>query len=342
MNVTPPVVPSGPPPSNSRRTWLVPLLGIVGVALLVFLIARLGPARIIAELAHLRSVLPAVLAITSVKYVLQTAGWRLVLPQPERPRWTESIVATITGDALGYLTWAGPLTGEPVRALLIRDQVPVATGLAAGAAERIMYNLTAAVLVLIVLLILLAAVHPVWALVGFGVTAYGAFRFIRITRREPGPPGQVAPQIAAAGMAAGAVGPKPQRRFGRVIAAARLLWTERRGVLPALACLCFAQHAVLVSEAWVLLGALGGEEHLWEAFVFEAVTKVVNTVGMLVPARIGVSEGGSALLADALGFAASHGLSLALMRRARALSWAAVGLALMPLQERRARRTGSR
>jgi hypothetical protein len=129
--------------------------------------------------------------------------------------------------------------------------------------------------------------------------------------------------------------------MGRVIDAARLMWHERRGALPALALLCLLQHVVLVVEAWILLGALGGEGHVWEAFVFEAVTKIVNTAGMLVPARIGVSEGGSVLLADALGFAGSHGLSLALMRRARALIWAAVGLALMPLQEARARRAGA-
>jgi hypothetical protein len=342
VNVTIPVVPSGAPPSNSRRTWLVPLLGIVGVALLVFLIARLGPARIIAELAHLRSVLPAVLAITSVKYVLQAAGWRLVLPKRERPRWGESILATITGDALGYLTWAGPFTGEPVRALLIRDQVPVAAGLAAGAAERVMYNLSAAVLVLIVLLILLADLHPVWSAIAFAVSAYGAMRFVRIARRDPERSLYAGRHEAPPGAAAGTADRRPNRHFGRVIDAARLLWIERRGVLPALALLCFAQHAVLVIEARILLGALGGEASVWEAFVFEAVTKIVNTAGMLVPARIGVSEGGSALLADALGFAASHGLSLALMRRARALSWAAVGLALMPLQERRARRAGSR
>jgi hypothetical protein len=108
-------------------------------------------------------------------------------------------------------------------------------------------------------------------------------------------------------------------------------------VLPAIAFLCLAQHAILVGEAYLMLSALGGGTTLTTALVFEAVTKIVNTAGMLVPARVGVSEGGSALLADALGFAASHGLSLALMRRVRALIWAGVGLALLPFLEARAR-----
>jgi hypothetical protein len=200
-----------------------------------------------------------------------------------------------------------------------------------------MYNVTAAVLVWVVLLILLARVHPLWALTGLVVSALGGTRFVRFARRQPPPP----VFDTQADPPAGTVRGGPKRRMGRVIDAARLMWHERRGALPALALLCLLQHVVLVVEAWILLGALGGEGHVWEAFVFEAVTKIVNTAGMLVPARIGVSEGGSVLLADALGFAGSHGLSLALMRRARALIWAAVGLALMPLQEARARRAGA-
>lgn len=85
-----------------------------------------------------------------------------------------------------------------------------------------------------------------------------------------------------------------------------------------------------------MLNAMG-DATLKTAFVFEAVTKIVNTAGVLVPGRVGVSEGGSALLAGALGFAASQGLSLALMRRVRALIWAGVGLAVLPFLEARAR-----
>jgi hypothetical protein len=123
-----------------------------------------------------------------------------------------------------------------------------------------------------------------------------------------------------------------------VLRAARQLWRERREALPAIVGLCAAQHAVLVGEAWLMLGALGGDVPVRTALVFEAVTKIVNTVGAVVPGRLGIAEGGSALLAGALGFAAAHGLSLALMRRVRAIVWTGVGLALLPFQEARARK----
>jgi hypothetical protein len=128
-----------------------------------------------------------------------------------------------------------------------------------------------------------------------------------------------------------------RRAAAALLAALAQLWATRRQALPAVALLCVAQHGLLVGEAYLMLGAFDASTTIQTAFVFEAVTKMVNTAGMVVPARLGVSEGGSALLADALGFSASHGLSLALMRRVRALVWAGVGLVLLPYHEARTR-----
>lgn len=323
-------------PSWRFLNRLVTVLGAAGFGLLVYLIAELGPARIVAQLQGLGSILPAVLVVTSAKYPLQTAGWRLALARHARPPWGESISATITGDALGYLTWAGPFTGEPIRALLVRNSVPVAAGIAAGALERAMYNVTAAVFVWAVLLFLVTTTHRVafvTALIGsaFGAVALAVLVRGRLRARRAPDDRHSSPdsRTAETGSVRGA------RAF---LDAARELWRDRRGALPAIALLCLAQHVILVGEAYLMLSALGGGTTLQIALVFEAVTKIVNTAGMLVPGRLGVSEGGSALVAGALGFAASHGLSLALMRRVRALIWAGVGLALLPFLEARARR----
>ncbi len=317
---------------------LIVVFGLVGLGLLVSLITRLGPRRIASQLHGLTTILPWVLALTSLKYPLQTAGWRLAIPRADRPSWWESIRSTIAGDAIGYLTWAGPLMGEPARALLTRRTVPFAEGIAAGAGERTLYNLTATGLVWIVLARLLWVAHPT----GVALSVAGSVALIgwliawlRSAMRRSG--GQLHRNRVplTSGLASDA---NADEAHDSLVVALVDLWRTRRHVLPALFVLCLAQHAVLVAEAYFLLRSLSADTTLQTALVFEAVTKIVNTAGMVVPARLGVAEGGSALLADALGFAASHGLSLALMRRVRALVWAAVGLAALPFQEARARR----
>ena len=323
-------------PSSQRfLAGFTPVLGAAGLGLLVYLVAQLGPAEIAAQVLGLGSVFPAVLLLTAVKYPLQAAGWRLALPAHSRPPWGESISATISGDAIGYLTWAGPFTGEPLRALLIRGSVPVAAGIAAGAIERAMYNVTAAFLVSIVLLVLLSARHGlVFAAPVAATMLAGAALAVSLGRRfrarsNAGALTSNRTPLAETGSAGGAAA---------FLQAASELWRDRRDVLPSIAVLCLAQHAILVGEAYLLLNALGGQTTLQTAFVFEAVTKIVNTAGIMVPGRLGVAEGGSAALAGALGFAASHGLSLALMRRVRALLWGGVGLVLLLFQEARARK----
>jgi hypothetical protein len=312
--------------------WAVPVLGTVGLALLVYLIVDLGPDRIATQLRGLGAILPVVLALIGVKYLLQTAGWRLVLPREARPAWPESISATITGDALGYLTWAGPFTGEPIRAVLIRRSVPLGAGVAAGAIERTVYHLTAGALVAGVATALLWTTSPLLrVLVGIlAVVMVGIVLRRRAGRRAMDHGAPLA--TIATGAAAG-----KQRAF---VQAASALWHERPAALGVLVVLCLLQHAILVPQAFLMLQALGVSPTVGTALIFEALAKVVNTAGVFVPGRLGISEGGSALLADALGFAASHGLSLALMRRVRSLSWAVVGLALLPLQEAQARRAG--
>jgi uncharacterized protein (TIRG00374 family) len=311
--------------------------GAAGIGLLVYLVAELGPARIAAQLHGLGPTLPLILLITAAKYPLQAAGWRVVLPPRDRPAWGESVAATITGDALGYLTWAGPFTGEPIRALLLRDSVRVAAGTAAGAMERLVYNATAAFTVWVVLFVLVSATHTI-ALVAAAAASVlvvavlvGRVRWgIGARRGAEVRPGHAEPSSATTA--------RRSSRTAEFVEAARELWHERRGVLPMVAALCFAQHAVLVAEAYVILNALSNGTTIRTALVFEAVTKIVNTAGLVVPGRLGIAEGGSALLADALGLAASQGLSLALMRRIRALIWAGVGLALLPAREARRRR----
>jgi uncharacterized protein (TIRG00374 family) len=308
---------------------------VAGVGLLVYLIAELGPSRIATQLHGLGPTLPVILLITAPKYALQAAGWRLVLPPRDRPTWRESIAATIAGDALGYLTWAGPFTGEPIRAFLLRDSVRVAEGTAAGAMERVIYNVTAAFIVWVVLFVLVSATHTIALVAAVAASVLGVAVLVGRVRHSIRA-GRTESRRSHHEPASATMARRPKRAV-EFVRAARELWRERRGVLPTVAALCLAQHAVLVAEAYVILSALSGSTTFRTALVFEAVTKMVNTAGLVVPGRLGIAEGGSALLADALGLAASQGLSLALMRRVRALVWAGVGLALLPVREARAR-----
>lgn len=280
----------------------------------------------------LGTILPVVLGLTGLKYPLQAAGWRLALAPADRPPWGAAISATIAGDALGYLTWAGPFAGEPIKAALSRDRVPVAAGVAAGAVERGLYNLTAAGVVLVAWLLLASPKARLWTLLGLALaTAIVVWRVRRRRRRPSAPPMTTETRTPPHDSAL--------RSMARLI---ERLWRQRRPALGVIVALGFAQHALLVAEGFVMLDALGARPTLETAIVFEGVTKIVNSLGTVVPGRIGVSEGGSAFFGAALGYQAAHGFGLALMRRVRALLWALVGLVLLWGREATIRRSRPR
>jgi Lysylphosphatidylglycerol synthase TM region len=303
--------------------WLMPLAVLAGLALLGYAIADIGLDRVLETLIALGPIMPIVLAITFFKYPLQAAAWRLALKPDVRPGWRASVAATLSGDAVGYLTWAGPLTGEPLKAYLIRDLVPVALGLTAGAAERVLYNATATIVILVAAALVLPAqwsglLLAAGLLVSVGLLAWRGYR----TRRQ----GAARPTRASV------------RTRGMIAALAHDLWRERPAALAAILAIEVAQHALLMSEAYVMLEALGAQPSRKTVVVFEGLIKSMNVVGGLVPAHLGISEGGTALLAGTLGLGASYGLGLAIMRRVRAISWGAMGLLLLWQRERQARK----
>jgi hypothetical protein len=314
---------SSPRVRQRLERWVAPLAALAGLALLGYAVVDVGVDQIRRTAVVLGPILPIVLGITFFKYPLQAAAWRLALKPGMRPRWPPSIAATLSGDALGYLTWAGPFTGEPLKAYLMRDLVPVAVGVTAGAAERLLYNVTAAGIIVVAAALAFPNPYSAGVLVALLALAIcgGLAWWIRSHHRHP------------AAASAASLGPR-----GVIASVAHDLWRERPAALGAILAIELAQHALLMCEAYVMLTALGAEPGLRTVAIFEGVTKAVNAVGEIVPGRLGIAEGGTALAAGALGLGASYGMGLALMRRVRAVAWGAVGLLLLWHREYHARK----
>jgi uncharacterized membrane protein YbhN (UPF0104 family) len=85
-------------------------------------------------------------------------------------------------------------------------------------------------------------------------------------------------------------------------------------------------HCFAVMEVYAVLWLLGAEPSLLLAFLIEALTKVVNIAGSFVPANVGTYEGGNMFILTVFGLPGSTGLTLAVIRRLRALFWSALGL----------------
>ncbi len=162
-----------------RRLKLIFL--IAGLALLGYAISHTGGfAPIASTLLRMRWWLLLALVSTFAAQLLRTVAWGRVLESyggriPFATLWR----VRLTGEALNYLSFAGPFLGDPAKALLLKSETGFQKSAATVALDRYLYSLST--------VIFAATVAAVWftrwgLLAVFGVIAAAALSPIWIAR----------------------------------------------------------------------------------------------------------------------------------------------------------------
>jgi len=168
------------------KRWYLPGAAALGIALFAWTVHSVGLAELLTQMRSLAPVLPLILALAGVRFLCQAGGWRLAMPAAERPSLKTVFWAVVAGEAAGYFAW-GPVSREPMKALLVADRVPQRTALAAAVFERFMYTIPATLLIVIGIAIAAVRFHFVgWFLLGSALTAAAALAAGRYWRRVGG------------------------------------------------------------------------------------------------------------------------------------------------------------
>jgi putative membrane protein len=342
---TGPPVPGVGPKRHGPPWWEVLLLG-GGLLLFVALIYAANPAEVLRQLRDLGWLTVLAFLPYFTAYAVDTLGWWWVLshafargafPVPPLPRL---FALRASGEAINGITPTAYLGGEPLKAWLLRRHgVPLAPGLASALASKTALMLTQGLFVFLGILIAIQAWRPEVPLplvVGTGLALMIVVAAAMITAQR-------------------------HRPFTVLLAVSRR-WSGRRALLAAweddlaalddllkdfydrragdfLVCCTFhfAGWTLGSLEVWLLLRLLGAPVDFATAFSMEALAGVAKLAALVVPASLGVQEGGQILIFAAFGLDASRAVTFSLIRRARELVWIAFGL-LVLWRERRATR----
>jgi len=304
------------------------LTALAGLALLVGVILRVGPAEIAADVRQVGWGVAAVIAVGGLRFLLRALAWRLCLDDPGSLSIGVAFSAVVSGDAIGNLTPLGPLVGEPAKAALVRGRVAMAPAVAALAIENVLYTLSAATMIAAGMIALLVTFElpsgstgSVMRGVGeiaiggtivlFGVALWLLWRQPALVSRALG----LTPRLG-----------KHADRIRAIEVEVYSFASRRPGTLARVAAAEIGFHALGVVEVYVTLWLLAGARpSLVTSFLFETAYRLLTVVFKFVPLRLGVEEAGTAAFATIIGVAAKTGLSLAIVRKLRALFWAAAG-----------------
>ena len=312
------------------------LLAFAGALLLTVLIAREGAAKILAALASASWALPVVAAINSGRLFSDGTAWLVLVPKANRPRFLTAIWIRWVGSSVNDFLPSARLGGEILTARLATIRGGLSPTLVAGVAVVSMtVSLPMRILVTIGTLFLLAEVTGqdqfyfptllagltalVAVLALYALQRFGLFRLVTplISRVKQWSKWGLLTQVGAKfDDTVQAI----YRRSGALLVCA-LMWT----VSCLIGCL----------ETWIGLFALGIQTSFIVALIVETAGQGVRSVLFIVPAGLGVFEGGTVMICNLLGIPSDIALALSLIRRAQEALFNIPGVVVWQLIEAR-------
>ncbi len=321
---------------SSRRTlvWLQIIAFLLGLALLIFVINQVGVQPIFDALLRIGFGFFYVLAISGLRHVFRTIAMRAAVPtEHRRISFMQAFAARLGGEAISFLTFTGPLLGEATKVALLRKRVPLTYGVPALVVDNLLYNLSVVLFILsgacVMLLTYQLPPAVYYVLIGIAVVAaLGLLAAVLAAKRRIMLLSWVLDQLAQLRLS-----PKVllKRRHHISYLESKVYDFYRHhpaAFFGMIACNLVA-HAFSVVEVYVTLRMLGLAPGVAQAYIIESLTKVINFAFAFVPGTIGVYEGGTEVILQALGFAAATGVALALVRKAGIVFWTSIGLLVL-------------
>jgi uncharacterized protein (TIRG00374 family) len=325
--------------------YLRPLASIASVALLLYALRRTGIATILDGARELGVGFLLLVVFSGLRHALRAAAWHTSIePGAPRPGLVSLFGLRLVGEALNGVTPAGPLFGESAKVWVASRWMPVASGAASVLIENLIYGFGVGLFLLSGSVVVLVAMSPrarpaSWiAIVGLLASLVALAAILR--QRRP-LLARLITRLPAASRVRRFLGPY-EATIIEVEDEVQRFFRARRAAFATILILEVLTNTTGVGEAYVILKATTVHASLLTSYLVEVANRAVQLFFAFVPFGLGVEEGAAAGTLKSLGYSASQGVSLAVLRRARTVFWAGLGLVLAahylrlrtPLKER--------
>ncbi len=312
--------------TKATRTNLISL----GIGLLIFA-GLLYWIRASEVLEHLAKVGPWIILIILGYGIAQfcfVLAWRVLIDMSDQPigLWDLFRIYLI-GDAVNYVVVSGTLAGEPVKAYLLRDRLPMVKGLSSVTinklSETVSMILFQAMGIILAFAYHLLTPEMAWGtLLVFTLMSTGIALFF--WRQKKGLFGWIFKGLARIGIA--------RSFFERISQKAETLDAQIAGFYDTggrrfavslfFNLLGWAGGAV---EAYFLLKLLGISASLPMVWAIETISILANNLFFFIPGRLGGGDTGKVLAFRSMGMTSALGLTFGLLRRAREIFYVTLG-----------------
>lgn len=310
---------------------------ILGLALLIYVINRVGVQSIFDALKSIGFGFFVLLSINGLRHIFRTGALVFAIPPEHRNfKFRQALGARLGGEAISFLTFTGPVLGEATKAAMLRKRMPIEHGVQAVVIDSLLYNLSVSLFILsgaVVMFVAYPLPRPVqWTLLLIASGASFALAAVAVAvRRRVMPVTWAIDRLTRLTLLTSRLAFLTGKREKVTVVEANVydFYRTRPRSFLGMCSMNFLAHASSVLEVYVALKMLGLDARVSAAYVIESLTKVINAVFGFVPGTIGVYEGGTEVILQTLGYAAATGVTLALVRKAGIIFWTGVGLLIL-------------
>lgn len=328
-----------PPEISSKHRGRLKLLGVVmtiaGITLFGYFVYTVGFREILDNVDRFGFVgFAVILALYSCRIMLRAYAWKLSVYEPYYLKMKDTVPAVIIGEAMSSIIPLGILISGTAKAVAVRNRVPLVVGLSSVATENLFYSVTTSIFLILGALTMVRTfdLESTWVvtidlLIGFLCVVIVLLALLVI--RQWHFMSETCEWLYQKGIAKGILehGRNQVRLFENFIYGFYRRYPKR--FVP-IFLMQTAFHLLGILEAWFVLSRIGDALPTFvTAFLLESVSRLISVMFKLVPFLIGVDEAGAQFVAETLGIGAGIGVTLAIIRKARILFWAAVGIILI-------------
>ncbi|MEK7388957.1 MAG: lysylphosphatidylglycerol synthase domain-containing protein [Elusimicrobiota bacterium] len=313
------------------RRWFSATVLVLGSLTFIYLLISFGPRLVWDQLRRFGWGFALVLPFQILDHMVNALGWRFAFTRADAARvsFWRLVKVRIAGDGVNYLTPSGNIAGEFVRPAMMGECVPYDAMVTSVIIAKAAQAWGQALFVLVGLAWLLhdrsysfQGRQAWWATLSMGVIIGGVALVVWALTAEP--PDWLSRRFPAA--VASTVGPRRRLRE----------FLRRHPARLVLSTLCFILgYAWGAAEIWLIANLMGLDLSGRQALTIEFLSNVIDAMMFMVPAKIGTQEAGKAVIFSGLGLAPSAGFTLAIIRHARELIWAAGGFLFFAAHQRK-------
>jgi lysylphosphatidylglycerol synthase-like protein len=326
-----------PPKKNKKKLARLGIpFALLGLLLFAYFVRKAGLSEIWVGIKRLGVGFLLIIAISSLRQAARSLAWTRCFEAPYKLRFRDAFAARIMGDALGnIIPLASVAVAEPSKAAFVTHRVPLMASLAALALENIFYSLSVVLFIFsgtTLLLLSFSLPKPlrvasiVALVVTFTIVPLGYF----VIRKQLKFLSGAMSLLSRRGIAQAWMNDKGIPRAKTLEERVYGFYSRNRDRLISIFLLECCFHLTGVAEIYTTLSFISPvRPTLLTAFILESVNRVINVVFKFIPLRTGIDEAGTGMLSKVLGFTTAIGVTLAIVRKARDIFWAAIGVGLI-------------